>query len=442
MNKKYLLLLFAFLAGLVLTITVAITAARAGTAVLSLEPQAITLGPNETVSMTVNLESAVQVVGAEIYLAYDASILDVLDADNGTDLIQIYPGNCPQPEFVILNEADLLSGTISYAAVDLGAEAGCTSGLVASIEFQCVGLGTSNVTFGPDTALSDPEGVSVTLTTEDAAITCTDVTSTPGPTATFTASPTLTPTATATPPGAFLPVIGRDFTATPTPTNTPTATPTPWTTILSDNFEGDFPGSWNLWNNNGNLYQFGKRNCHPYLGTYSAWIIGGGSVGSGLNCQAIYPNSITTWMVHGPFSLVGAQEAELNFQIWFNTEYYWDRICYVASGIGGSDPSNYDGWCWSDSSTNVAGNVQGWVFDSLDLSDVTGTGSVNLLGDSSVYTGFVFFSDDTNNLTEGAYVDDVVIRKCSSNCTVGQNLAITNVNKISLKEALAQQTKP
>ncbi|GAB4578243.1 MAG: hypothetical protein Fur0022_09770 [Anaerolineales bacterium] len=214
MNKKHFYFLVALMAGLTLAIGIAFSAARAGTALLSLDPQTTIRGPGETVSMTIHLESGTLASGVDIYLTYDPAILLVLDADTLTDTVQIYPGTCPDPEFIIQNQANILSGTINYAAVDLGIDAGCTSGEVATIEFQCVGLGTSNVAFGPETELSDPEGITITLTTQNAAITCTDVTSTPGPSATPT--PTLTPTPTAIPEEIYFPILRKDFTPTPT----------------------------------------------------------------------------------------------------------------------------------------------------------------------------------------------------------------------------------
>lgn len=416
MNKKHLFLALALLAGLILTIVVAFSAARAGTALLYLDPETTIRGPGETVSMTIQLESGVQVVGAEVYLAYDPAILEVIDADTMTDTVQIYPGDCPEPEFLVLNEVNVISGTISYAVVDLGADAGCTAGRVAAIEFQCVGLGTSNVTFDPDTYLSDSEGVSITLTTQDAAITCTDMTSTPGPTATPTAKNTPTPTLTPTSPNVYLPITNHDPTLTPTPTNTPTATPTPWITLLNDTFEGDFPGPWQLSTNTNEQYHWGKRNCRGFQSANSAWAVGGGSVGGSSGCFIEYPDSAFNWMVYGPFSLEGMSAAEMTFQVWLNSELSEDFLCYVASGLGGFDGSNYEGYCLSGDSSEEPGNIDGWVNFNLDLTDIYGDGSVSLLGDSSVWIAFLFTSDESINFPEGGYVDNVIIRKCASGC--------------------------
>jgi len=209
MNKKHIFFIVALLSGLALAAVAALGAARAGTALLWLDPENTTAGPGEMVFMNVQLESGTTASGVDVYLAYDPSILSVMDEDSNEDGVQIQPGTCPDPEFVIRNEAYPITGTIHYAVVDLGPEAGCTSGEVAQIQFQCVGIGTSDVSFNPETLISDPDGISITLTTQNAAITCTNMTSTPGPTPTPTQKPP-TPTPTATPTlgiEGYLPII-------------------------------------------------------------------------------------------------------------------------------------------------------------------------------------------------------------------------------------------
>ncbi len=48
----------------------------------------------------------------------------------------------------------------------------------------------------------------------------------------------------------------------------------------------------------------------------------------------------------------------------------------------------------------------------LDLSAVPTVG--NLLGQTQVWIAFEFYSDDINAVAEGAYVDNVVLRKCEA----------------------------
>jgi hypothetical protein len=213
MNKKQLFFIFSLVSGMFLAAMAAMSAVRAGNALLSLSPPSAAINPGETISMTILLESSTAASGVDVHLAYDPAILLVLDADPLTDTIQISPGSCPEPDFIVRNEANVVSGTIQYAVVELGPDAGCLAGDIAVIEFQCVGPGTSEVIFSPETELSDPDGIAIVFTTQNASVTCGNEVITPTPTLT----PTLTPTATLPSPKVHLPIIRNDVAPTPTP---------------------------------------------------------------------------------------------------------------------------------------------------------------------------------------------------------------------------------
>jgi bacillopeptidase F (M6 metalloprotease family) len=104
-------------------------------------------------------------------------------------------------------------------------------------------------------------------------------------------------------------------------------------------------------------------------------------------------------MVFGPFSLADAAAAELNFDLWLNTEQNFDVVCRLASTNG----TNFSGSCTS-------GNTAGWIPRTLNLS--------SYLGQANVWIALEFYSDDSNVLAEGGYVDNVVLRKCTgAGCT-------------------------
>jgi len=236
---------------------------------------------------------------------------------------------------------------------------------------------------------------------------------------------TPTPTATWQPfePRAwvYLPImlkgLQRVVAVTPTqqgqPTNTPVTpqarTPTPttppsggWVTITQQDFEGAFPGAWrvNIKPGAASGFSWGKRDCQPYGGSYSAWAVGGGTRGSSLACGSNYPDSVYTSLLYGPFSLADATAAELDFHYWLNSEQDYD-VLFVGASVDGS---NY--WGLRDS-----GGYEQWQEATLDLSDVPTLG--DLCGQSRVWVGFIFAVDDNTNSPEGAYVDDIVLRKCA-----------------------------
>jgi hypothetical protein len=223
---------------------------------------------------------------------------------------------------------------------------------------------------------------------------------TPTPTATSTSTPTrtLTPTSTSTPTP----------TATLTPGGpTPTPTPSGWEILVSTDFEGDFPGPWRVYDSDGSTngeYYWGKRSCRPFAGSYSGWAVGAGANGAGLSCGSSYPNNARSVMQYGPFSLVGATAAELRYKVWYNTESGYDYVCHGAS-INGTD---FYGDCWS-------GNSNGWIDRVFNLSSVPTLG--NLLGQPQVWVMLYFQSDYSITYAEGAYVDNIVLRRCPSGAT-------------------------
>jgi len=175
---------------------------------------------------------------------------------------------------------------------------------------------------------------------------------------------------------------------------------TPWITILDDDFETD-TGAWQFSDESdqdGGEYYPGRRMCWPNRGSYSVWMVGGGADGAALGCGANYPNNVNSWMTHGPFSLVGATEAELRFDVWVN-EAYGDHFCYAVS-TGGPD---WDALCIYYPSTS-------WTTLTLDLANDLQT---SVLGEPEVWIAFIFQSDANDQAPDGVFVDNVLLRKCT-----------------------------
>jgi serine protease AprX len=186
----------------------------------------------------------------------------------------------------------------------------------------------------------------------------------------------------------YLPLVLKTY-----PEIAPTPPPDPggWVTIKSEDFEGTFPGSWDVSDNNsiGGSYYWGKRTCRPS---------GGGGDGSFLPCGNDYPNNVEGWMVYGPFSLADAGDAELTFKLWLDVEYDYDVVFRGAS----IDGYVYYGW-------SATGYSAGWVDSELDLTMVPTLG--DLTGEPDVWIALVFFSDSSTAKPEGAYVDDILLHK-------------------------------
>jgi PKD repeat protein len=165
-------------------------------------------------------------------------------------------------------------------------------------------------------------------------------------------------------------------------------------TIFSDDFEGTFPGSWQLTGNA--LTGWGKVTC---AGTV-AWCAAGGSSPQPPCSQ--YVGNMNTWMVYGPFSLADATEASAEFDAWYDTETYnpstqkGDRFWWVIS----IDGTHYSGFPTSGTSGD-------WTHKEFNFKDVTSFATV---GNATVWFAFAFQSDSSVQ-GGGAYVHNVVIKK-------------------------------
>jgi hypothetical protein len=196
-------------------------------------------------------------------------------------------------------------------------------------------------------------------------------------------------------------------------TVTITDTVSAWTIIEEEDFESDFPGTgWDLGDDSSGAYKWAKRSCRSYEGSHSAWAVGGGFSGSGLSCDSTYPNNVRTWMDYGPFDLSDATAAEMQFKFWANSEPNVDEICWGVA----TNPPDFNYSCESDTSNS-------WFDETVDLSDFKG---VSYLGEPQVWITFDFFTDGSITLNEGAYVDDVVIRKCTATSCSSSSSSVDN----------------
>lgn len=179
-----------------------------------------------------------------------------------------------------------------------------------------------------------------------------------------------------------------------------------WTTILNDGFEAvpwPFAG-WSTYDVNGATngnYYWDDDDYKPYRGSWSAWPANNALDPAFSN----YPNNQRTWMIYGPFSLADAAKATMTFQYWSQTELRYDWLGWFASPNGSSF---YGNW--------VSGDSGGWRPGVIDFANVPGYGS--MLGDSSVWIGFYFYSD-SNTTLKGPFIDDLFIQKfnCPSQYT-------------------------
>jgi len=214
----------------------------------------------------------------------------------------------------------------------------------------------------------------------------------------------------------FLPSVSRSEPAPPEPPPTPEPTPTPTpvpggnVVIKAENFEGSFPNEWEIEDADpdGGEQMWGKSDCRAQSGSYSGWGVGNGGPG----CGDDYPNHVTSWMVYGPFDLGDAEDAALNFAFWSNTVPNSDQLFWGASVNG----NNFSGYA-------VSGAWTSWTAETFSLTDVPSLG--DLRGESQVWIAFVFFSNESDNVSEGSFVDNVVLWKTTDGSAIPAGTTLT-----------------
>ena len=135
---------------------------------LWLDPTAPVSNVGNVVDVDITLSDVTNVYSAEMYLTYDPAVVKVIGD-------QLTPGACPAADFVVTNTADNATGDIAYAVSQISPTPACNGGVVATITFECIAEGVSNVTFG-STIVADPDGLPIVHDTQDGTVECQQVT--------------------------------------------------------------------------------------------------------------------------------------------------------------------------------------------------------------------------------------------------------------------------
>lgn len=192
----------------------------AQTTVVRVDPQAGSVAQGQNITVSIKIDNVSNLAGAEVHLAFDPILLEVVDADPGRDGVQVTNGDMLVPDQVPINLVDNSTGAIDFAVQQINRNAITGSGTLMSINFRGKASGTSPLTFRAvpsaptGSNLAEIEGAPIAHTTQSGSVAVTGATATP----TFTPTPSPTaegPTATGT---------------TPTPTPSPTTGTTPMPT--------------------------------------------------------------------------------------------------------------------------------------------------------------------------------------------------------------------
>lgn len=128
------------------------TSTQVNSTTVAVSPASTTIGCGEDLVIQFRLNDVVDLYGADVRVAYDPSILDVVDANPNSPGVQIAPGTLPDVSggngLIQVNDVDVGAGAISYAAVLLSpADPQSGDGPIASATFRGKADGTSQITF-------------------------------------------------------------------------------------------------------------------------------------------------------------------------------------------------------------------------------------------------------------------------------------------------------
>jgi hypothetical protein len=116
---------------------------------------------------------------------------------------------------------------------------------------------------------------------------------------------------------------------------------TSWNTLLSDSFEGGFPGAtWQVSGSPG----WGRTTYSSHSGSYSVWCAGSSLSASG----GAYANNMNAWMIYGPFSLTDATSANLSFYF----RNYSETNCDYFECMASTDGQHFFGTQWTGNGNN------------------------------------------------------------------------------------------
>jgi LysM repeat protein len=174
--------------------------------VVTVSPSSSSVAVGNNVVVNITAQNVSNLFGAEFHLTFDPNLLEVVDADAGTDGLQIGIGDFLAADFVAQNVADNATGTVDFGLSQMSPHGPVSgSGTLATITFKGKANGTANLSF-TDVLLADSGGGQIAASAQNGSVSVGGGTNPPQPTNTPTPTPTTSPT---------------DPTATPYPTPVP-----------------------------------------------------------------------------------------------------------------------------------------------------------------------------------------------------------------------------
>ncbi len=118
-------------------------------AIIKIHPKVSTLKVGDTFTLEVLVENVPALVGIDIELQFDPTVLQAQDTDLNIEGIQVQPGEFLFPDFQMTNTVDNVAGLVQYTVIqDLASsEPVSGSGVIVLITFLAITDGRSELTF-------------------------------------------------------------------------------------------------------------------------------------------------------------------------------------------------------------------------------------------------------------------------------------------------------
>jgi len=139
--------------------------------VVRLDPPSVQIDPGETTTIDIIIQDVEGLYGGDVQLAFDPTVIEILDADPIAPGIQIQTGTAPSPDWRVKNEADNTTGRIWYAVLQLNPTLPFTgTGTMASITLRGLAEGSTALAFTYH-LLGNRDGEEIPATTQDGSVT-------------------------------------------------------------------------------------------------------------------------------------------------------------------------------------------------------------------------------------------------------------------------------
>jgi hypothetical protein len=134
------------------------------------DPLVFEVGLGQVETLQIVMENAINVYGIDVRANFDFNAVEIYDSDANRDGIQMLPGTFPQPDFVVINNADNQAGALQYVLTQVNPTLPANgNGLVLSIQILGKLLGETPFTI-TYVETADREGYTLVTTSQDGVI--------------------------------------------------------------------------------------------------------------------------------------------------------------------------------------------------------------------------------------------------------------------------------